>query len=161
MNSNFNNENSSETQGCGLKNNKKRLFNNDNDFCLSEISTKSELDSQKIENFDKFSKLGEKTKDFSKSQEKKGNIYQTMFNESSLNSFASKNSKENLSLFDSNSKFSQKNLTFLKSPKSKVDSIDTWACKDSKIFGKIGLNSALGNNFTNTFNDSALFLSSN
>jgi len=157
MNSSLNNNNSSNFYESGLKSNKKSLkYNNDNTV-LSEIPVNSELSTQKIQKVVKTQKFSEKTKEL----ENKANLYQTMFTESSLNSFVSKSSTGSLSMFDSNSNFSQKNLPFLKSPKSKVESIDNWACKESKFVGKIGLNSGLGRNFTDTFNDSALFISSN
>ena len=157
MNSSLNNNNSSNFYESGLKSNKKSLkYNNDNTV-LSEIPVNSELSTQKIQKVVKTQKFSEKTKEL----ENKANLYQTMFTESSLNSFVSKSSTGSLSMFDSNSNFSQKKLPFLKSPKSKINSVDTWACKDSKFLSKIGLNSSLENNFTNTFNNSALFVSTN
>lgn len=157
MNSSLNNNNSSNFCESGLKSNKKSLKYNNENIILTEIPVNSELSTKKNQKVAKNRKISEKTKEL----ENKANLYQTMFTESSLNSFVSKSSNESVSMFDSNSNFSQKNLPFFKSPKSKVDSIDNWACKESKFVGKIGLNSGLGRNFTNTFNDSVLFVSSN
>ena len=138
-------------------------INNDQspEYICQELKQNKRNDSLQLPELDEKPKLKRKSKSFDPNCKELSSIYGSIFNDSNSNQFAKVKSNLNLSFFDSNSNFSQKNLQNTKKVEQKKDSFDAWVVEDSKILEKLGTNKSQGKKFAMNFNDSSLFVNSN
>ena len=138
-------------------------FNNDQspEFICQELKQNKRKDSVQLPDLDEKPKLKRKSKSFDPNCKELSSIYGSIFNESNSDQFSSVKSNFNLSFFDSNSNFCEKNLQNMKRVEQKKESLDAWVVEDSKILEKLETNKSQGKKFTLNFNDSSLFANSN
>lgn len=88
------------------------------------------------------------------------NYNDTPFQCENFNSLEFLEVNKNAVAYSENSNFCQNTLPYLPKSNKKTESIDTWACSDSKFLKKIGQNSGFAGKKMSLFNDSALFVKS-